>query len=86
MSAARIAVIVLPALAGWLLAGYFQLRAIWHLRTTRRADRAAAFLLGPLAGVRFRLEGFRYRGLAIASFAAGIALTAVLAALLGQPR
>ena len=86
VSAVRIAVIALPAVFGWLLAGHFQLRSVQHLRSVRLADRVAAFLFGPLAGVRFGLEGFRYRALAIASFAAGVALTGLLASLLGQPR
>ena len=86
MTAVRFSVIILPVLVGWLVSGYLQLRSVQHLRSVRFADRAAAFLFGPLAGVRFTLEGFRYRGLALASFFGGLVLTVLLAALLGQPR
>ena len=86
MTAARFTVIVLPLLVGWLVSGYLQLRSVQHLRSVGFADRVAALVFGPLAGARFTLEGYRYRGLALASFVAGLALTALLAALLGQPR
>ena len=86
MTAARITVIVLPLLVGWLVSGYLQLRSVQHLRSASITDRVAAFVFGPLAGARFTLEGYRYRGLALAFFVGGLALTVLLAALLGQPR
>ncbi len=86
MSAIRLGLILLPAVIGWLLGAYLDLRAVQHLRSARTADKVAAFMLGPLSGVRFRLEGFRYRGLGLACRFGGIVLTAVCAAAFGPWR
>ncbi len=86
MSAVRIGLILLPAVIGWLLGSYLDLRAVQHLRSARMADKVAAFVLGPMSGVRYRLDGFRYRGLGLACRFGGIALTAVCAAAFGQWR
>ena len=82
VTAIRLVLIVLPVLAGWIVGAIFDLRAIRHLRSTRLSDRVAAFVLGPLAGVRYTAEGYGYRGLSIGARVAGLALTMVLAALL----
>jgi len=83
VSAIRLGLIVLPVLVGWIVGAILDLRAVRHLRSTRPSDRIAAFILGPLAGVRYTAEGYGYRGLSIGVRVAGLALTVLLAALLG---
>ena len=76
---------LVPAIVGWAIGIYLQLRALQHLRTQRPAIRVAAFLLGPFGGPFYTVEGFRYRGLALLSAYTGLALTVILVVLL-QPR
>ena len=72
----RLVLTLLPAVVGWAIGIYLQLRAVQHLRTQRPVIRVTAFLLGPFGGPLYTLEGFRYRGLALLSAYTGLALTA----------
>ncbi len=81
----RLVLTLLPAVVGWAIGIYLQLRAVQHLRTQRPVIRVTAFLLGPFGGPLYTLEGFRYRGLALLSAYTGLALTVILVVLL-QPR
>jgi hypothetical protein len=74
----RLAVAILPAVVGWGLGIYFQFRAMQHLRADRRVARLLPFFLAPFGGQFYTLEGFRYRGLAMLSAFAGMALTFIL--------
>jgi len=74
----RLVVTLLPAVVGWAIGIYLQLRAVQHLRTQRPVIRVTAFLLGPFGGPLYTLEGFRYRGLALVSAYTGLALTVML--------
>jgi len=78
----RLVLALIPAAVGWALGIYLQVRALGHLRSNHPGVRLAAFLLGPFGGPLYTLEAFRYRGLAILSAYAGVALTVLLLVLL----
>ena len=84
MTAIRFGLIILPFVVGWSLGAILDLRAIRHLKSSRTSDRIAAFVLGPLSGVRYTVDGYRYRGLSIACRVTGLALTVVMAGLLAR--
>ncbi len=84
VTAIKLGLIVFPLVLGWCVGTVLDLRAIRHLRRSRPPDRIAAFLLGPLAGVRYTLEGYRYRGWSIAVRLIGLALTGLFVGLFGS--